>query len=216
MQASLHKYRAKFLDDWYDFNSLGLFFFICFTYVVLLLIKQMFIIEGIAAFEVLTERGEMWIFDLFFGLQYLSVPVFLLWKWLWTTLLLWIGCFLFGYRLLFRQLWKLVMIAELLFFLPEFGKIIWFTLIETDPNYHDYTAFYPLSLLNLFDYTMLHQKWLYPLKSLNLFELLYWFVLAIGIYFLSGKKLLVSLYINASSYVLFYLIWIAFYLATYG
>lgn len=192
-----------------------MFFIICMTYIALLFVKRIFIIDSIAAFEVMNERGDIWVFDILYGIQYLSVPIFLAWKWTWTTLTLWIGCFMFGYRVHFNQLWKMVMLAEIVFFLPEIAKVLWFTLFYTDPDYNDYMAFYPFSLINLVDYTQIAPKWHYPLKSINIFEVLYWPVLVLGVYFLSGKKLKYSAYIVLSTYVLFFFVWLAFYLAVY-
>ena len=215
MTDRLSTYRKKFLEEWFDFSGAGMFLIICLTYIALLFVKRVFIIDTIAAFEVLNERGDIWVFDILYGIQYLSVPVFLAWKWTWTTLTLWIGCFMFGYRLHYNQLWKMVMLSEIFFFLPEIVKVLWFTLFYTDPNYHDYMAFYPFSLINLFDYTQIDPKWHYPLKSINLFELLYWPILILGIYFLSGKKLNISAYIVASTYILFFFVWLLFYVAVY-
>ncbi|MEQ8905759.1 hypothetical protein [Ekhidna sp.] len=215
MTERLTKYRKQFLEDWFDFNGVGMFFIICLTYIALLFVKRIFIIDSIAAFEVLNERGDIWVFDILYGIQYLSVPIFLTWKWTWTTLTLWIGCFMFGYRLHFNQLWKMVMLAEIVFFLPEIVKVLWFTLFYTDPDYNDYMAFYPFSLINLVDYTQIDPKWHYPLKSVNIFEVLYWPVLVLGIYFLSGKNLKISSYIVLSTYALFFLIWLLFYVAVY-
>lgn len=215
MTDRFSKYRKQFLDDWFAFNAPGMFFIICLVYIGLLFVKRIFIIDTIAAFEVLNERGEIWVFDIFYGLQYLTVPIFLAWKWAWTTLALWIGCFMFGYRLHFNQLWKIVMLSEIVFFIPEILKVLWFTVFPSDPNYHDYMAFYPLSLINLVDYTQIDPKWHYPLKSLNLFELLYWPVLILGIYFLSGKKLNISTYVVLSTYSLFFVLWLFFYVLVY-
>lgn len=215
MTDRLTTYRKQFLEDWFDFNGAGMFFIICMTYIALLFVKRIFIIDSIAAFEVLNERGDIWVFDILYGIQYLSVPIFLAWKWTWTTLTLWIGCFMFGYRIHFNQLWKMVMLAEIVFFLPEIVKVLWFTLFYTDPGYNDYMAFYPFSLINLVDYTQIDPKWHYPLKSINIFEVFYWPVLILGIYFLSGKKLKYSAYIVLSTYVLFFFVWLAFYLAVY-
>lgn len=215
MTERLSKYRERFLDEWFSFNTAGMFIIICLTYIALLFVKRIFIIDSIAAFEVLNDRGDIWVFDLMYSIQYLSVPLFLGWKWFWTTLTIWIGCFMFGYRLHFNQLWKIVMLAEIVFFLPEILKVVWFTLFGSDPNYYDYLAFYPFSLINFFDYTQIDPKWLYPLKSLNIFEVLYWPVLMIGIYFLSGKKLRISAYIVLSTYVLFFFVWLGFYLMVY-
>lgn len=215
MTDRLSKYRKEFLENWFSFNTAGLFIFICLTYMALLLVKRIFIIDTIAAFEVLNERGDIWVFDIIYNIQYLSVPIFLAWKWTWTTLTLWIGCFMFGYRIHFNQIWKMVMLAEILFFLPEILKVVWYSMFYSDPNYHDYMAFFPFSLINLVDYTQIAPKWLYPLKSLNLFELLYWPLLVLGIYFLSGKNFRISAYIVLSTYVLFFFVWLGFYVLVY-
>lgn len=213
--SQLAKYRKGFIENWFSFNPVAMFIILCLLYMALLFMKRIFIIDTIAAFEVLNERGEIWIFDIIYGVQYLSIPLFLTWKWLWTTLLLWIGCFMFGYRLHFNQLWKMVMLAEIFFFFPEIIKVVWFMIFETDPNYADVNAFYPLSLIHFFHYSEIDPKWLYPLKSLNAFELLYSPILIMGIYFLSGKKLRISTYVVLSSYTLFYIIWLGFYIVVY-
>lgn len=215
MTERLSKYRKTFIEEWFNFNSLGMFIIICFTYIALLFVKRVFIIDSIAAFEILNERGDIWVFDIIYSIQYLSVPIFLAWKWTWTTLVLWIGCFMFGYRIHFNQLWKMVMLTELFFFLPEMLKVVWFSLFFSDPNYNDYLAFYPISLVNFFDYTQIDSKWLYPLKSINLFEFIYWPLLTLGIYFISGKNLKISAYIVLSSYVLFFFVWLGFYVLVY-
>lgn len=215
MTDRLSRYRKQFLEEWFNFNTVGLFVIICLTYLALLFVKRIFIIDSIAAFEVLNERGDIWVFDLIYSIQYLSVPLFLAWKWTWTTLTLWIGCFMFGYRLHFNQLWKMVMLAEVVFFLPDIAKLLWFTTFFSDPDYNDYMAFYPFSLINLVDYTQIAPNWIYPLKSINIFELVYWPVLTFGIYFLSGKKLKISAYIVLSTYVLFFFIWLIFYAVVY-
>lgn len=211
----LTRNRERFLEDWYSINGIAFFIVLCLLYFATFLIKRMFIIDSIAAFEILQERGEMWIMDLFFGLQYLSVPIFLAWKFTVTAFVLWTGCFLFGYRVTYAQLWKMVMIMELVFIAPELLKVLWFTLVETDPNYHEYVAYYPLSLMNFYDFTALPNRWHYPLKALNIFEFAYWFLLTAGIYWLSKKKLNTSALIVATSYVLFFFIWLGYYLIVY-
>lgn len=215
MREGLIKYRKKFLDEWFDFNGIGMFIILCLAYFALLFVKKIFIVDTIAAFEILNERGDMWVFDIIYNVQYLSIPIFLTWKFIWTTLFLWIGCFMFGYRLHFNKLFKMVMLMEIFFFLPEILKILWFTLIYSDPDYNDYMAFYPFSLINLVDYTQIDPKWHYPLKAINLFELLYWPLMIFGIYFISGKNLKISMYIVSSSYILFFILWLFFYIMVY-
>ncbi len=206
----------KFLADWYNFNVLTFFLLLCFLYIALLFLKRIFIIDDIAAFEVLQTRGEFWIIDLFFGLQYLSVPVYLLWKFLFTTFLLWIGCFMFGYKLTFNQLWKWILFSELIFIIPEVLKVIWLTVVVSEPSFEDYQAFYPLSMINIIPYEQVSARWHYPLKALNLFEVAYQLMLIFGIFILSGKKLRISTYVVLSTYSLFFIVWLGFYVLVYG
>ncbi|MCG8379758.1 MAG: sulfate ABC transporter permease, partial [Proteobacteria bacterium] len=149
------------------------------------------------------------------GLQYLTIPFFLAWKYTLSAFLLWIGCFMFGYRIHYSDLWRWVMFSELVFLIPEFLKFLWFLMTSGDPNYHDLVAFYPLSLMNLVDYELVDKKFHYPLKALNVFEIVYWFVLVIGIFYLSRKKWIISVYIVGSSYVLFFILWLGYYTVVY-
>ena len=157
----------------------------------------------------------MWVFDLFFGIQYLSVPFFIAWRITFSAFLLWVGCFMFGYRITFAALWRWVMFSELVFIVPEFLKLFWLMLSGDDHDYQDIVAFYPLSLINLVDYTAVDPMFHYPLKALNIFELLYWYVLMIGVYFLSNKKWATSVLIVGSSYIFFFLLWLVYYLMVY-
>lgn len=211
----IEKQREAFLTNWYSVNGVGLFLSICLLYFASFLLKRMLIIDEIAAFEILQDRGEMWIFDLFFGLEYLTVPFFLAWKFSLTTFIIWVGCFMFGYRLTFAQLWKMVMLFELVFIVPEYLKIIWFLIFVADPSYQEFVAFYPLAVIDFFDFQHLNGRWIYPLKALNIFELIYWLLLVSGIYWLSGKKLKISALIVTFSYVLFFFIWLVFYLIVF-
>jgi len=215
MIEAITKYREKFFEDWYQFNSSVFFIVLCLLYISILLLKRMFIISDIAAFEILQSRGEMWIFDLIFGFQYLSVPLFLAWKFTMTAFVLWIGCFMFGYKITYSQLWRWIMFSELLWILPEILKFLYFLLGPDDPDYQDIVAFYPLSLMSFFDHETIAARFHYPLKSLNLFEPIYWLVLIIGVFYLSKKKWQISVYVVFSSYVLFYFLWLIYYSIVY-
>lgn len=211
----LISYRKQFFEDWYQFDSKLFFLLICAVYITFYVLKRVFIISDIAAFEVLQARGEMWVFDLFFGLQYISVPFFLAWKFTITAFLLWTGCFMFGYKVTYAQLWRWVMFAELVFLVPELLKLIWMLFSVADLNYQDVVAFYPLSMINLLDYTSVAEKFHYPLKALNVFEPIYWWVLTMGVYFLSGKKWQISVYVVSLSYILSFFLWLGYYILVY-
>jgi hypothetical protein len=212
---TLENYRNRFFEDWYQFSNWAFFLLLCLLYFAIFFLKKAFVLDNIAAFEILAERGEMWVFDLIFGLQYLSVPFFLVWKFTLTAFILWVGCFMFGYLITFNQLWRWVMFSELIFIVPELIKPLWFMITVDDPIYQDVVAFYPLSLINLVDYNAIAPRWHYPLKSLNIFEPMYWFALTVGVFYLSKKKWRISVYIVLSSYVLFFLLWLVYYTLVY-
>lgn len=211
----LRRYRNGFLEGWFNINGTLLFIALSVVYVILYLLKRMLIIDNIAAFEILQERGEMWVFDIFFGLTYLSVPIFLAWKFTLTAFTVWVGSFMFGYRITYAELWKLVMIFEIIFILAEIAKVFWFTIIPQDLSFQDYQAFYPLSLINLVDYNEVSSRWHYPLKALNIFEGVYWFLLMAGIYWVSGKRLRISVYIVSFTYIFLFMLWLLYYVLAY-
>ena len=122
---------------------------------------------------------------------------------------------MFGYKITYSRLWQIVLVSEMLFLLPDLIKTVWFILVETDPTYWDVRAFYPLSLMNLFDYEVLESRWHYPLKSINLFEVIYWFLLVQLIHVSAKKKISYAYSIVFSSYVLFFFIWLGFYVIVY-
>ena len=107
------------------------------------------------------------------------------------------------------------MVAEIVFVFPELVKIFWFMFFETDPDFGTVRAFYPLSLMNFFDFELVADKWHYPLKSLNLFEVLYWFFIVAGIYVKSNKIYRQSLIIGLFGYVIPFIFWLGYYTIVY-
>ena len=199
----------------YDANSIGLFIMLCAATLVLLIIKKTFIENATTAFEILDERGEMGVFHAISTLQYLTIPVVYLWKFTFISFIIWVGAFMFGYRITYSQVWKVAVISETIFLIPEFLKICWFLFFETSPNIFDIREFYPLSMIQLIDTTDLADKFFYPLKALNVFEVIYWLVLVAGIHTMAGKKKSIAYSIVFSSYVLFFFLWLGFYILVY-
>ena len=202
-------------DDFININRWAYFMLLCLATFLLLFMKKNFVESSIAAFEVMEGKGEMGIFHLISTLQYLSIPIYYLWKFTITSFVLWVGCFMFGYKITYSRLWQIVLVSEMLFLLPDLIKTGWFILVETDPTYWDVRAFYPLSLMNLFDYELIESRWHYPLKSINLFEIIYWFLLVHLIHFSAKKKISYAYSIVFSSYVLFFFVWLGFYVIVY-
>ena len=89
----------------------------------------------------------------------------------------------------FRDILTVVLIAEFVFVIAGFYKFFNFYLIDTDYTLETLQTYYPLSLIN-FKEAISTEKWLaYPLQLCNLFELMYWGVLAWGIWELADKKI---------------------------
>lgn len=192
-----------------------LFVLLCLLSILLLFIKQSFIENETAAFEFLQDRPEGTILKLISALQFISIPFVYLWKFLVIAFVVWIGCFMYGYRITYWQCWSVVIGAEFIFFVPEILKILWFLTIETDPAYTDIGAFYPLSLMHFFDYYSINPRWAYPLRALNVFEIIYWFLLVSGVHHYAQKDKKTVWFIVVSSYVLIFLLWLIFYVVVY-
>jgi hypothetical protein len=182
---------------------------------LLLYIKIAFIENETAAFEFLQDRPEGLVLKILSGLKFLSIPFVYLWKFTVIAFVIWIGCFMYGYRVTYTQCWGVVIGAEFIFLIPEVLKIMWFMTIETDPTYHDIRAFYPLSLMHFFDYYSLDKRYAYPLRALNLWEIAYWFLLVAGIHHYARKEKKIVWLIVICSYVLIFFLWLVFYIIVY-
>jgi hypothetical protein len=202
-------------NPFYAADKRVLFLLLCALTLLLLYIKKAFIENETAAFEFLQDRPEGMVLQIISGLQYLSIPLIYLWKFTVIGFVLWIGCFMFGYRITYAQCWGIVMAAEFVFLIPELLKIGWFMFIDTDPNYYTIRGFYPLSLIQFFDYLTMDKRWAYPLRALNLFEIVYWFALANGVHYFAKKEKRIVWWIVACGYILIFLLWLVFYVIVY-
>ncbi|GMQ30887.1 hypothetical protein Aconfl_35300 [Algoriphagus confluentis] len=113
-------------------------------------------------------------------------------EWLWVTypiklliqlialqipaMLIYLGLYLAKYEISYRKVFGIVLISEFIFFIPLLIKIIWFSFHPV--SMESVRLFAPLSLFSLFDAESL-QEWLfYPFKVLNVFEVVYWILMA--------------------------------------
>lgn len=199
----------------FDTNKWVFFLVLCLATLFVLVVKKTFIEDQTAAFEVLESRGEMGVFHAINALQYFSIPLIYLFKFTIISFVIWVGSFMFGYKITYAQIWQVVVIAEAIFLIPEMLKIIWFLFIDMDPNLFEIRTFYPFSLMHLVDPYDIDNRWFYPLKALNVFEIVYWLVLVEGIHHMAGKQKNIAYAIVFSSYVLFFLLWLGFYLLVY-
>lgn len=192
-----------------------LFLFVCLFTFLLLLMKKNFIEAEIAAFEVLEGQGHGGFISIMNSLQYFSIPFIYFWKFTIISFMLWLGCFTFGFKIGYRTLWKVVMVSELVFFLPELIKIFYFIFIFPDPNLFEVRAFYPLSLMAFFDFSSISSAWHYPLKALNAFEVIYWLVLIQCLQITIRKDPTQIRWLAISFYVIPFILWLGYYVIVY-
>ena len=199
----------------YAINKWTFFLIVCVVTFLLLFLKKNFVENETTAFEILAERGQMGVFNFINTLQYLSIPLLYIIKFGIIAFVIWTGCFMFGYRISFGDTWHVVVVSEIIFFIPELLKALWFIFIENNPTLFDIREFYPLSVVNLVDTEYLDERWFYPFKALNVFEIIYWFLLVEGIHSFARKRKQIAYYIIFSSYVLFFFLWLGFYVVVY-
>jgi len=192
-----------------------LFLLLCLSTLVVLFIKKSMIENETAAFEFLADQPAGSALHLRSMLQYISIPFIYAWKFTALGFVIWVGCFLFGYRVTYSQCWKIVLVGEFVFLVPEVIKIAWFLFVVPDPSFFEIGAFYPLSLINLLDYQTLNSAYSYPSKALNLFEPLYWYLLVVGITHYTRKEPRTAWIIVLGFYLPVFLLWLLFYTIVY-
>ena len=167
------------------------------------------------AFQILQEQGRFGIFKILNGLKYMSIPFGYAFKLTVIAFILWTSAFMFGYKISFAEMWKISIIGEFVFLVAEFTKIIWLIVTPNDITIFDIKAFYPLSLMSLFDINSIPSNWVYPLQSINVFEPLNWLVLVFAIHYTAKKKLDYAYAIVFTTYVPTFLIWLVYYAIVY-
>ena len=113
--------------------------------------------------------------------SYLLLPLILLLKISLIAKILDAGIFFIDRKISYGKLFSLVLRAEFIFLGIPVAKFLWFYLVQTDFDLIDLQTFYPLSLMNITGYRNLESYFIYPLQILNIFEVVYWFVLAYDI-----------------------------------
>jgi len=196
-------------------NTIIFFISLSFAIFIVLLAKKTLLENETVAYQILQESGQFSMFELFNGIQYIGIPIYMAFKITLISFTLWVGAFMFGYKLFYSSMWKIAMVGEVLFVFAEFIKIFWLIFIDAELSIHDIQNFYPLSAINLVDYHTLNENWIYPLKAFNLFEVAYWLVLVEAIHDTARKKKDYAYAIVFTSYVPLFFIWLFFYAAIY-
>jgi len=143
---------------------------------------------------------------------YIILPLIILLRSSLVALCLSIGCFLFNIEedteIKFKQFLRISLIGEVVFLSANLIKLFWFAYVEVDYTYEKIQTFYPLSIMNVMNVENIDNWLLYPLQTLNLFEFIYWFVLAYGVKELLKDSLWKSFKLTIASYGTGLVIWV--------
>lgn len=196
-------------------NNIGILVLLCFCYFISSeLLKYMLglnvLVYNTLAKNLTTEQLEK-LFQQTRKWQligYLLLPVLLFIKTQIIAGVLGIGAYLFNKKIKHIALWSIVLKAEFIFLLVGVLKVVWFYFFQTNYTLENVQYYYPLSMLSVVGNDNLEPWYIYPLQTLNLFEVVYWIVLAL----LIDKKLKENsssgIKIVASSYGPALIIWV--------
>ncbi|MBL4746903.1 MAG: hypothetical protein JKY08_11125 [Flavobacteriaceae bacterium] len=158
-----------------------------------------------AQVEKLITSQEKWSW-----LGYVFIPLLILIRTSLVALCLSIGQFIYNventYK--FKQFFRIALIGEFVLILVGFFKLAYFYFIKTDYTLEDLQRYYPLSYINFLDIKTLEPWLLYPLQTINLFGVAYFFVLVYGLWKLLKNEYIKSFEMIMASYGGGLLIWL--------
>jgi hypothetical protein len=124
------------------------------------------------------------------------------------TSIIYIAVFFSKAEVTFKAIFNKVIQAEFIFLLVPVFKILWFTLFQTSYKLEDIQNFFPLSAINITGYDGLEPWYIYPLQTLNLFEVAYVFYLGFQLAKLTQSTPDQGLRMAVTSYVPALLLWV--------
>ena len=114
------------------------------------------------------------------AIGYGAIPLTLSLKMLFAAMCLATGCAVAGWSFRFRDLFRAVVHAEIVFATAALVHLAWSLFGEDFGSLSDYAGFYPLSALHFVSIDSSELWMAYPLKTLNVFEVAYVGALALG------------------------------------
>jgi hypothetical protein len=138
---------------------------------------------------------------------YLSEILYEIIKILIVSLIIYSALYLSDQNIGFEKVLKIIIYSEYIFLIPAASKIFWFIYKYPQGTISDWHKTYVLSMLSLL--SNVPADWYYPLQTLNLFEVAYWFIIAYGISKITSFDYDKSLRIVLISYIPALVIWVA-------
>jgi len=175
---------------YYSLKRLQLFIFIVVANVIIIWLSKSVLVNEIVFYntfsEQLTYDRSLKLFEDLQKVSWISyafTPIILLIKSSLISLVLYIGIVFCNiqYRISLGSVFKIVIASEIIFVCASLVKFLWFYLFAGNYDLNDISFFYPLSLINFFKSSEVSSIWIFPLQTVNLFQLFYILLLSYGL-----------------------------------
>ncbi len=142
-------------------------------------------------------------------LSYIFYPIINIIKYSLVSIVILIGIKLFEIDITFKDCFKIVLMADLIPLVASITKVLYFY-IYPPSNLNILQNFNPLGVTGLLKNDMIPKYLLYPIQQINLFEAVYWLLLAYGIKTLGNINFNKAIQITSLSYGVGLTIWCIF------
>ncbi len=157
---------------------------------------------SIERIDFMIEESKKWQF-----LTLFSIPLVLVIKICFTAFCLYVGLSFDGTSNSFKEVFNIALKAEAIFIVANIIRLTINLMTQRVSDFNDLN-YYPLSLISITGTENLYTWLVYPLQTLNLFELFYWLTLAKGLEIVTSKGFSSMLLLVLYSYVTGLIIWI--------
>lgn len=133
---------------------------------------------------------------------YIMTPLIILMRTSLVAICLRIGLFIYDIenKTKSKDIFRVALVGEFVLLAVVCSKLLYFYFIKTDYTLEVIQQFSPLSYTNFLDISKVEPWLIYPLQTINLFEIAYFFVLVYGLHKLLKNKYAKSFEIVAVSY----------------
>ncbi len=156
------------------------------------------------AYKILSSK-EKWEW-----VSYVIIPIIILLRTNLVMLSLYIGLFFaeLEEKITYKKLFTVTLLGEFILVLVGYFKLFYFAFFKPNYTFEDLSSFYPFSLTNFLDVKTIEPWLVYPLQTINLFEISYFLVLVYGLHQILKNKYWKSFEIVALSYGTGLIIWV--------
>lgn len=206
---------AERLKELIDFDKRLYFLFLVVIFLAIRYLTNILILEAIPDYENLEATGSFMIYHIFNALNYVWTPFALLWKFTVISFLFWLGAFIIGYKVPYKEVWKFALVAEVVFIFPELIRLLVYLNPGSGVTFKEIDDYRAFSMLSLLGSDNVNTQYHYALGTVNIFEILYGILWMYGFHMISRRSLGESSLVVLLSYFFPLAIWLGFYVMVY-